>query len=80
MCVFCVLCFSYNTEFIRLTMSCVVFSISRDIIAIMQVEGIICEAAQEAVEMKVKKQGDRLFLQLITYLLHNFKLNLSTSN
>lgn len=32
------------------------FSISRDIVAIMQVEGIICEVAKEAVEMKVERQ------------------------
>lgn len=31
------------------------FSISRDIVAIMQVEGIICEVAKEAVEMKVER-------------------------
>lgn len=38
-------------------MSCVFFFlISRDIVTIMQVEGIIWEAAMEAVEMKVKRQ------------------------
>lgn len=31
------------------------FSI-RDIVAIMQVEGIICEVVKEAVEMKVERQ------------------------